>query len=70
MDNRRRIQRGACRRFSARGSQPRHGSPRVSFVRKLRAGMMPPAGRPRPGSGELDELAGWLEDRLDEATRR
>ena len=178
MDNRRRIQRGACRRFSARGSQPRHGSPRVAsqepqrtclaavarlaaggllvagllftnaarvtgassaasqetaaepsaavhrdvldrycatchnagivrgeaggasplvaqlraaglmldtidldavgdraevwerVVRKLRAGMMPPAGRPRPGSGELDELAGWLEDRLDEATRR
>ena len=178
MDNRRRIQRGACRRFSARGSQPRHGSPRVSFpepqraclavvarlaaggllvagllftnaaratgassaasqetaaepsaaahrdvldrycvtchnarvvrgesggasplvaqlraagltldtldldavgdraevwervVRKLRAGMMPPAGRPRPESGVLDDLAAWLEGRLDAAARR
>ena len=39
-------------------------------VRKLRAGMMPPAGRPRPKPGVLDELAGWLEDRLDAAARR
>ena len=39
-------------------------------VRKLRAGMMPPAGRPRPEPGVLDDLAGWLEGRLDEAARR
>ena len=39
-------------------------------VRKLRAGMMPPAGRPRPEAGVLDALAGWLEGRLDAAARR
>jgi len=39
-------------------------------VRKLRAGMMPPAGRPRPESGVLDDLAAWLEGRLDAAARR
>ena len=39
-------------------------------VRKLRAGMMPPAGRPRPAPGALDDLAGWLEGRLDAAARR
>ena len=39
-------------------------------VRKLRAGMMPPAGRPRPEPGVLDDLAGWLERQLDAAARR
>ena len=39
-------------------------------VRKLRAGMMPPAGRPRPAAGVLDDLAGWLERRLDAAAER
>ena len=39
-------------------------------VRKLRAGMMPPAGRPRPEPRALDELAAWLEGRLDAAARR
>ena len=38
-------------------------------VRKLRAGMMPPAGRPRPEAGELEDLAGWLERQLDAAAR-
>ena len=36
-------------------------------VRKLRAGLMPPAGRPRPAAHEYDDLAGWLESRLDRA---
>ena len=36
-------------------------------VRKLRAGLMPPAGRPRPASHEYDDLAHWLESRLDRA---
>ena len=36
-------------------------------VRKLRAGLMPPAGRPRPAAHEYDGLAGWLESRLDRA---
>ena len=36
-------------------------------VRKLRAGLMPPAGRPRPAADEYDDLARWLESRLDRA---
>ncbi len=35
-------------------------------VRKLRAGLMPPAGRPRPDSALLDGFRAWLESRLDE----
>jgi mono/diheme cytochrome c family protein len=34
-------------------------------VRKVRAGVMPPAGMPRPDRATLDGLAGWLESRLD-----
>ncbi|MGP0070604.1 MAG: DUF1592 domain-containing protein [Bryobacteraceae bacterium] len=34
-------------------------------VRKLRAGMMPPAGAPRPDRHALDTLAGAVEDALD-----
>ena len=36
-------------------------------VLKLRGGMMPPAGRPRPPAPALDELRGWLEAELDRA---
>ena len=36
-------------------------------VRKLRGGLMPPAGRARPAARAYDELAGWLETRLDRA---
>ena len=36
-------------------------------VRKLRAGLMPPAGLPRPGKATLDGFAGWLETELDRA---
>ncbi len=36
-------------------------------VLKLRGGMMPPAGRPRPAGADLDELRGWLEAGLDRA---
>ena len=36
-------------------------------VLKLRGGMMPPAGRPRPAGAALDELRGWLETELDRA---
>ena len=35
-------------------------------VRKLRSGLMPPAGRPRPDSALLDGFRAWLESRLDE----
>ena len=36
-------------------------------ARKLRAGVMPPAGRPRPDQPAYDDLAGWLESALDSA---
>ena len=36
-------------------------------VRKLRGGVMPPAGRPRPDPDELEGLVTWLEDELDRA---
>ena len=36
-------------------------------VRKLRGGVMPPAGRPRPEAAELDGFLTWLEDELDRA---
>ncbi|MEE2637424.1 MAG: DUF1592 domain-containing protein [Acidobacteriota bacterium] len=38
-------------------------------IRKLRTGMMPPAGRPRPVAEALDAFAAWLETRLDDAAR-
>jgi mono/diheme cytochrome c family protein len=36
-------------------------------VRKLRAGMMPPPGRPRPDEAASDQFVGWLETELDRA---
>jgi mono/diheme cytochrome c family protein len=36
-------------------------------IRKLRGGMMPPTGRPRPGSEDLDKFISWLETSLDRA---
>ena len=36
-------------------------------VAKLRGGMMPPAGRPRPDAATYDAVATWLEDELDRA---
>ncbi|HEY0342122.1 MAG TPA: DUF1587 domain-containing protein, partial [Steroidobacteraceae bacterium] len=38
-------------------------------IRKLRTGMMPPAGKPRPPRAELDAFAGELEVQLDEAAK-
>ncbi len=45
-----------------------HESPETAekMVRKLRAGMMPPAGAKRPPDGALDGLAQALESRMDE----
>jgi hypothetical protein len=34
-------------------------------IRKMRTGMMPPAGKPRPSRAQLDGFAGELETRLD-----
>ncbi len=36
-----------------------------SIVRKLRLGMMPPAGRPRPAADLHERFLGWLESGLD-----
>ena len=36
-------------------------------IRKLRAGTMPPVGRPRPDQPTLDAVISWLETELDEA---
>jgi hypothetical protein len=36
-------------------------------IRKVRAGMMPPPGMPRPPGGQLDAMAGFLETSLDRA---
>ncbi len=38
------------------------------IVRKLRLGMMPPAGRPRPAADVHERFLGWLEDGLDAAS--
>src|ERR1700683_640120 len=34
-------------------------------VRKLRSGMMPPAGMPRPAWATYESMVGWLEGELD-----
>jgi hypothetical protein len=39
------------------------------MIRKLRAGMMPPPGTPRPGGDTLTVLVGTLETRVDAAAR-
>lgn len=39
-------------------------------IRKLRTGMMPPPGEPRPPRAELDGLARGIETRLDQAARQ
>src|SRR6185369_17064753 len=36
-------------------------------VRKLRSGLMPPAGMPRPDKGSMDRFIGSLEEALDTA---
>ena len=35
-------------------------------IRRLRAGTMPPVGRPRPGQSTVDSVIAWLETELDE----
>src|SRR5262249_15973221 len=39
-------------------------------VRKLRSGLMPPAGRPRPDPAAYDALSSWLEARLNRASAK
>ena len=45
----------------------RHAGEWERVVRKLRGGVMPPAGRPRPAAADLDGFLTWLEDELDRA---
>jgi hypothetical protein len=49
------------------GAVGAHAAQWEKVVRKLRAGMMPPVGEPRPQAAERLELASWLEDELDAA---
>ena len=44
-----------------------HAAEWEKVVRKLRGGVMPPAGRPRPAAAALDGFLDWLEDELDGA---
>ena len=50
--------------LSAVAADAAHWEP---VVRKLRAGLMPPAGRRRPDQAMLDQFRAWLETELDEA---
>lgn len=45
----------------------RNAAQTEKVILKLRAGLMPPAGRPRPAASELDSLAQVLENRIDRA---
>jgi hypothetical protein len=38
-------------------------------IRKLRGGMMPPLGMPRPSQDAIEPLAAWLEDSIDRASK-
>jgi mono/diheme cytochrome c family protein len=44
-----------------------HAEEWEKVVRKLRGGLMPPAGRPRPDQATQDGLIAWLENELDAA---
>ena len=47
-----------------------HGEEWEKVVRKIRTGLMPPAGAPRPARAVLDGFAAALEERLDRAADR
>ena len=46
---------------------PSHADVWEKVVRKLRGGMMPPPGMPRPGQAAVDGFVSWLVRSLDEA---
>jgi mono/diheme cytochrome c family protein len=46
---------------------PSHAETWEKVIRKLRAGMMPPAGMPRPDHATSDGFASWLEREIDRA---
>jgi hypothetical protein len=49
------------------GDVAAHAAEWEKVVRKLRAGVMPPVGEPRPTTDTRMELVGWLENELDAA---
>ena len=49
---------------------PEHADVWEKVVRKLRAGMMPPVGMPRPDAATHASFVSWLESELDTAARR
>ena len=49
------------------GEVAAHPAEWEKVVKKLKAGMMPPIGEPRPTADARLELAGWLESELDAA---
>jgi hypothetical protein len=46
-----------------------HASEWEAVVRKMRAGLMPPAGLPRPDAAAHEAFLGWLEGELDRAAQ-
>ena len=48
-------------------SVPAHAEEWEKVIAKLRAGLMPPAGMPRPDKTVIDGLSGWLETQIDRA---
>ncbi|HVG53966.1 MAG TPA: DUF1587 domain-containing protein, partial [Vicinamibacterales bacterium] len=46
---------------------PAHAEEWEKVIAKLRAGLMPPAGMPRPDKPVLDGLSAWLETQIDRA---
>ena len=66
LPQRRRAQRQPVARFSStRRMRPRNGDVAEKMIAKLRAGMMPPPGEPRPAGDTLDALVETLETQLD-----
>ena len=49
-------------------SVPAHAEEWEKVIAKLRAGLMPPAGMPRPDKTTLDGLSSWLETEIDRAS--
>ena len=47
-----------------------HAEVGEKLVRKMRAGLMPPTGAPRPDPATMEALIGWMEGELDRAASR
>jgi hypothetical protein len=49
------------------GKVPAQAEVWEKVIRKLRSGTMPPAGMPRPDAATYHDLAGWLEEQIDQS---